>query len=313
MGYARYPGAQYRPLGQQTQPRMAAHDIVCLHTMVGNLAGTEAYFRRNGYGGTESHYGIGGRWNEANDGTVYQWQDRDHTADANLDGNWHVISIETADNAPKAAADIEYWTEAQLAAIVALVAWECSLEAHKSCPTAWDCHRGTVWQGIRVAIPPVMITSTRKGNRGLAVHRQGVLHSSGYGKAGYLVAGGERWSTSLGKECPGKRRTAQFITTVIPLVQKALKSSQDRGVSSFMVADSDKNDLRELIINVLKTEPMVLNKPTDAQLEKHPGLENSYFTVSSALANIERDVDVVKEMLSTILGLLTATDDKPTQ
>ena len=41
----RYPAAEYRPLGVQTEPRMAGHDVVCLHTMVGYLSSTDRYFR----------------------------------------------------------------------------------------------------------------------------------------------------------------------------------------------------------------------------------------------------------------------------
>ena len=72
--------------------------------------------KRRGYAGTESHYGVGGRGARTRlsaDGTVWQWQDRRHEADANLDGRHRVISIETADNFPASAADIEPWTPLQ--------------------------------------------------------------------------------------------------------------------------------------------------------------------------------------------------------
>ena len=39
-----YPGGLWRPLGKAT-PSLARHDIVCVHTMVGSLLGTDAYFR----------------------------------------------------------------------------------------------------------------------------------------------------------------------------------------------------------------------------------------------------------------------------
>ena len=38
-----YPGAAYKPLGPQTEPRMTGHDVVCLHTMVGYLSSTGVY------------------------------------------------------------------------------------------------------------------------------------------------------------------------------------------------------------------------------------------------------------------------------
>lgn len=226
----RYPGAEWRPLGRQSEPKMAGHDIVCAHTMVGSLASSDRYFRDvngPGYQGTESHYGVGGSWGadvaRVLDGVVWQWQDRAHQADANgPDGNGHVISIETADNAPRRASDIAPWTDRQVDALVDLIAWECSPEAHARCPRSWACRRGATWRGVHVAIPPVLIPDTRPGRRGLAVHRQGVRHSRGLDVPGYLATGGRRWSTSVGKECPGDVRAAQFEAEVIPAVQRRL-------------------------------------------------------------------------------------------
>lgn len=204
---AKYPGATYRPLDEkQGQGKMARHDIVCLHTMVGYLSSTDAMFRRGGWSGTESHFGVGGKWggDEARnlDGVVYQWQDTGWTADANLDGNRRIISIETADNAPGLAKDIQDWTPKQLDAIARIVAWAC--RTHD--------------------IPPVLIPDSKPGRRGIGYHRQGCEHSLGPGKVpGFLVVGGERWSNAKGKECPGPRRIAQIKTIIIPRVQALLK------------------------------------------------------------------------------------------
>lgn len=196
-----YPGAAYRPLGPQTQPRLGTHEVVCLHTAVGSLAGTDSYFRDQGFGGTESHFGVGGKWGPdaaaGLDGVVYQWQDLDYTADANYEGNDRVISIETADNAPQLPADIEAWTPAQLDAIVALVAWLCR---------TYD-------------IPARLVPDTRPGTRGIGYHAQGTAAS--------LPAGWERWSTTVGKPCPTTRRINQLISVVIPRVQLALDQEED--------------------------------------------------------------------------------------
>jgi hypothetical protein len=226
----RYPGATFKPLGRQSEPRMVAHDIVCAHTMVSSLAEADRYFRTlngPGYDGTESHYGVGGAWRAdvaaVLDGVVWQWQDRGHQADANgPDGNGRVISIETADNAPKRASDIAPWSDAQVEALVDLIVWECSPAAHEDCPAGWDCHQGMTWRGVRVAIPPVLIPDTKLGRRGLAVHRQGVRHSRGLDEPGFLATGGMRWSTSTGKECPGDERVRQFVEVVIPEVQRRI-------------------------------------------------------------------------------------------
>lgn len=190
--------AKRRPLGTQTQPRLSAHDIVCVHTMVGYLKSTDAMFKANGYTGTESHFGIGGKWgsDDGLDGVAYQWQDTDYTADANYEGNHHVISIETADNAPDYPKDIVKWTPAQVSTLVALCAALC----------------------LKYDIPPALIPDTKPGRRGLAYHSQGSKPER--------VAGGENWSPG-DHECPGPVRVAQFINEVIPKIQAAVKGEHD--------------------------------------------------------------------------------------
>jgi hypothetical protein len=73
------PGAKWVPLAANwdKQPRLLKHDLVILHTMVGSLWGTDGYFRRDGYGGAESHFGVG------YDGEILQWQDTNYKAEAN--------------------------------------------------------------------------------------------------------------------------------------------------------------------------------------------------------------------------------------
>src|SRR5262245_40429109 len=192
---ALYPDAQYRPLGTQTEPVLANHDIVCLHTMVGSLSSTDNYFHQDGYGGTESHFGVG------HDGTVYQWQDLDFQADANLDGNDRVISIETGDSGNGfpawSGSNVPAWTEAQLVAISELVAWLCQ----------------------RYDIPCALIPDTRQGRRGIGYHRQGIDP--------WRVPDGERWSSSYGKVCPGDRRVQQITTEIIPRAQAILRGETD--------------------------------------------------------------------------------------
>lgn len=208
---ALYPGARWYPLGAQTETRMRSHDIVCLHTMVGYLASTDPYFRVTngaGFAGTESHFGVGGKWGRdvpasggSLDGVTWQWQDLAYGADANLDGKTRVISIETADNAPARPEDIEAWTDRQVEEIVRLVDWLCSPAAHAKCPAGWLCRDA--------GIPRVLIPDSKPGRRGIGYHAQG---------AAERVAGGERWSTSSTKPCPGARRIAQLRNVIVPRV-----------------------------------------------------------------------------------------------
>lgn len=200
----RYPRATWDPLAtDQTEDRMKAHDIACLHTMVGTLAGTSAMFHQNGYGGTESHFGLGGS------GDVLQWQDCDHEADANFNGNYRVISMETADHGPEFSpwvdSNVPPWTAVQVDEIVRWLVWVTAAETHAGCPTTWTCHR----EGI----PRELVQDSRPGLRGVAYHRQGIDP--------WRVSGGEVWSASTGKVCPGNARIDQLVRVVIPRVQAA--------------------------------------------------------------------------------------------
>ena len=95
----RYHAATWRPLGPQTQPPMRSHDLICVHTMVGSLTGTDAYFRDGGYGGTESHFGTGG-----NGERPLQWQDLAFTADAaNTTPSKYTVIASTDGKAPVSA------------------------------------------------------------------------------------------------------------------------------------------------------------------------------------------------------------------
>ncbi len=203
----RYPPAKWDPLGVQTEPAMTAHDILCFHTMVGSLAGTSNMFHENGYGGTESHFGVGAA------GETEQWQDLMHEADANLDGRHRVVSIETADYGGVFGTwntgdpdSVPAWTAAQLDRLVDMTVWFCRKETHANCPADWKCHQ--------VGVPCDLIPDSKPGRRGIGYHKQGCDP--------YRIEGGESWSTSYGKKCPADRRIAQLKAIVIPRAQQRL-------------------------------------------------------------------------------------------
>jgi hypothetical protein len=166
---------------------MPRHDIVCLHTMAGAFAWTDQWFHQNGFGGTESHFGLAGS------GRLKQWQDLDFTADANYDGNHRCISIETADRGESfpdwSGSDVPPWTEAQLDVLVELVGWLCD----------------------RYDIPRELVPDSRPGRRGIAYHRQGIPP--------WKDAAGELWTklpNGNGKVCPGDNRVAQIHEVILP-------------------------------------------------------------------------------------------------
>jgi hypothetical protein len=205
----KYPGAAWDPLGVQTEPMMKAHDILCFHTMVGSLAGTSRMFHENGYGGTESTWGVG----ESKAQGIEQWQDAMRQADANYQGNPRVSSIETADYGgvfgkwnTNDASQVPAWTSDQLDMLVGLTVWWCKPSTHANCPSTWACHKS--------GIPCTLIPDTRPGRRGIGFHRQGCKPN--------VVIGGEVWSLAYGKICPGSKRENQLKTIIIPRAAKIL-------------------------------------------------------------------------------------------
>jgi N-acetylmuramoyl-L-alanine amidase-like protein len=115
---ARYPAAEWRRV-PGTEPAITPRTVI-FHTMVGTLAGTDAYFRSGRSGGIESHFGVGGPWEGVQyDGVIYQWRDTHEQADANYHANDFAISIETSDGGQP----LRTWTPKQVDALVKLGRW----------------------------------------------------------------------------------------------------------------------------------------------------------------------------------------------
>jgi hypothetical protein len=177
---ARIPGAVWRPIPGMTTP-MRSHDLLVFHTMVGYLKTTDTYFRQQS---NNSHGGVGGQWGadiaDNLDGALWQWVDTSYRSAATKDGNPRVLAFEFADNAPKSAADIAPFTAKQQDTAVDLIVW-----AHRA-----------------YGIPLQLATDSRPGTVGVGYHRLGCDP--------YRAAGGELWSNSYGKVCPGDARIAQI-------------------------------------------------------------------------------------------------------
>jgi hypothetical protein len=183
---SRYRSCTWKPLANRST-RALQKDILCWHTMVStSMAGTWGYFNTGAGGrGVYSHGLLGGGWGtdlrDGLDGECWQAQDTDLRAASNLDGNWHVIAFETADNA---ARPIQPWTPKQCAKIV-----EVCVEANQV-----------------DGIPLQIIPDSRIGRRGIAYHRLGCDP--------YRVSGGELWSSAYGKDCPTDPRIKQLPALV---------------------------------------------------------------------------------------------------
>ena len=190
---AMMPGATNRLLKNQArQGRMKSYQGICLHTMVGTLAGTDSMFQKDGTVGTESHFGVGEH------GEIYQWVDTAYTADANYLGSGHVISIETADYAGSfgrwntAGDNVPYWNDKQIASIVRII----------------------LWAAAEHDIPIRQMKDVT--DRGIGYHAMGVPRN---GLPTRLQGTRYQWSKYPGKVCPGKKRISQ-VPTIVKLAQQ---------------------------------------------------------------------------------------------
>lgn len=171
---ARMPAARW--LGEHS-PRtpMSRYDIVCIHTIVGLAPAHAAHF--------SVHH----------DGRIDQSRDTRFRSGANLDGNPRVIAIENEDHGPAFGRwdtddghAVPPFTTAQIEANAQILAW-----AHQT-------H----------GIPLVLCPNSRPTSRGLAYHRQGIDGNFGDYAFPGRVTGGESWTKSRGKVCPGDKRIA---------------------------------------------------------------------------------------------------------
>jgi hypothetical protein len=170
---ARMPGAEW--LGEHSpQTPMTRWDVVCCHTIVGYAPAHAAHFSVRG------------------NGKIQQSRDTAFRSGANLEGNHRVIAIENEDHGPEFGiwngSNVPPLTPAQIQANAEILAW-----AH-----------------LEHGIPLQICTDSRPESRGLAYHRQGIDGNFGGFRYSGRVTGGEKWSTSFGKVCPGDNRIDQL-------------------------------------------------------------------------------------------------------
>jgi hypothetical protein len=158
---------------------MVRYDIVCIHTIAGNPPAHAAHFSTR------------------SDGHKYQSRDTVFQSAANYQGNPRVIAIENDDT----GSPFPNWDHNDPHQVPAFTAEQIEANAF-ICAWAHQVH----------GIPLEQCPDSRPGSRGIAYHRQGIdgnFYSAGYSYAGRLP-GGEVWTLSPGKACPGDRRIAQI-------------------------------------------------------------------------------------------------------
>lgn len=129
------------------------------------------------------------------DGTTEQYVDLDLEAYASMDANASTISVETQGGVTDP--DGEPWTDAQLAALARIARW-----AHDT-------------EGVPLAVMPDSLPASR----GIGWHRLGIDP--------WRVPGGEVWSSSRGKVCPGAAKIAQVPSIVAAAISGAQPQEPD--------------------------------------------------------------------------------------
>lgn len=182
-----FAGATKRPIARFATPRRKPINALVLHVTVSPADSMFAYFSRPNSGGCSSGH-------VAKDGTIEQYLAASWRDAATVDARDRSFSLETQGAYPSSVAQTEPWTDAQIESIARVAAW---LHTNHGLP-------------LRI------MTSSRSDEAGIGWHRLGIdgsfpaLPSPLAGRS--QRGGGEVWSTSRGKACPGDAKILQVPT-----------------------------------------------------------------------------------------------------
>jgi hypothetical protein len=172
---ARMPGAVWRPIPVAASRAKRSKGRGVIFHVA--VSESKSLFGYFSTASSDSHFYV------AKDGTIEQYVDTDLVAYANGAANATMISVETQGG--MANADVEPWTEPQLVSCARVAAWANEIDG---CP---------------LQVMPNSLASSK----GIGWHKLGVRP--------YVVAGGEVWSATYGKICPGKGKIAQIQDVVL--------------------------------------------------------------------------------------------------
>lgn len=164
-----------RLIGVNFGGKRTKFDGIVLHSTGSRSATSQFGWFSNPKAKASSHVHI------ASDGTVERYVPEDRVAWANGEGNGRLGAAETQGDGTTA------WTEEQLVALSEYIA-----ERYK-----------------KEGFPLRLMASSKRSERGIGYHRLGVP-ASRWGKGLWLIVGGEKWSSAVGKVCPGDKRIAQM-------------------------------------------------------------------------------------------------------
>lgn len=182
---ARNPDAEWLGEHAETSYLISRYDVLCVHTIVGYAPAHAAHFSTKA------------------SGALLQSRDTRYRSAANYQGNPRVIAVENEDHGTAYGT----WNMYDGHAVPAFTDAQCETLA-----------RLAVWAHRTHGIPLVLCPDSKPTSRGIGYHRQGIdgnFLAEGYAYGG-RVPGGEVWTTTPGKVCPGDRRIRQLINVIIP-------------------------------------------------------------------------------------------------
>lgn len=184
-----YPGAVFKPTGFGGKTKRNRQGRGILHVAVSGARSLPPW------NANTWHFYV------AKDGYCEQYIDTDYRAATSGAANDDAIGIETAGGLGSSAQiNAEPWTPAQVDRLADIMAWESKQPG---------------------GAPLDLLPDSKPGRRGWGPHRLGIEHSRGVGAVpGWLVPGGERWSSARGKECPGDTKVRQIGSELIPLARR---------------------------------------------------------------------------------------------
>lgn len=198
-----YPAAIRKPLTTKTWRSITGPRRLILHTAVSSASSLWSYYNSNSV--PYSHFYLRA------DGTLEQYVDTRHEAPANLEANDDSISVESQDRGGPfpswSGSNVPPWTPAQLDALARLAAW--LHEVHD--------------------IPLAALPDSDSGRRGVGWHRLGIDGNFPDGLLGGRLqrGGGETWSTSRGKVCPGDNRIRQIAEIIAQAKGDDMSTAKD--------------------------------------------------------------------------------------
>lgn len=184
---------RFNPGGNKAQ-LMDRHDGMVEHVAVSNGLSLFTFF--NTPGEACSHFYVrkaGPQGEDAGLADFEQYVDTAYVAPAQLDGNHRMLSCETQGGVGDDLSN--GWTVAQINRL----AW-----------IAYECH-------LLHGYPLVAMHDSKPTSRGIGFHRLGVNP--------WVVPGGEVWSSSRGKVCPGPAREKQVPLVISKAVALSVPAS----------------------------------------------------------------------------------------